>query len=184
MFKVLSKWMLAMTLAMGWAAVSSAPAPSPASLAITALAAADFQLSAEATKPRPKLDIDTLDGNSFQLASLRGQWVVVNFWATWCPPCIKEMPELSALDAEREDVSVVGLAFEEIDKDELKAFLKQHPVVYPIALVDVYNPPADFDTPRGLPLTYLIAPDGSIAEKIMGPVTRAELEKMIAEKKP
>ena len=131
----------------------------------------------------PTLEIATLDGGSFQLSKLRGQWVVVNFWATWCPPCIKEMPELSALDAERDDVAVVGLAFEEIDLGELKAFVKEHAVVYPIALVDVYNPPADFDTPRGLPLTYLIAPDGNIAEKIMGPVTRAELEKMIAAKR-
>jgi thiol-disulfide isomerase/thioredoxin len=139
---------------------------------------------AETSKAVPELDIATLDGSTFELSNLRGQWVVVNFWATWCPPCIKEMPELSALDAERKDVSVIGLAFEEIELDELKSFLKAHPVVYPIALVDVYNPPADFDTPRGLPLTYLIAPDGGIAEKIMGPVTRAELEKMIAEKQP
>lgn len=136
---------------------------------------------AAAVKARqPGLEIATIEGGSFKLSELRGTWVVVNFWATWCPPCIKEMPELSALDAERKDVSVVGLAFEEIDIKDLQAFVAEHPVVYPIALVDVYNPPADFDTPRGLPLTYLVAPDGSIAEKIMGPVTRAELEKMIA----
>jgi thiol-disulfide isomerase/thioredoxin len=134
----------------------------------------------DAPVQRPQLEIATLDGSIFKLASLRGQWVVVNFWATWCPPCIKEMPELSALDGERKDVAVVGLAFEEIELAELQAFVKKRAVVYPIALVDVYNPPADFDTPRGLPLTYLIAPDGSVAEKIMGPVTRVELEKMIA----
>lgn len=132
----------------------------------------------------PTLKVDTLDGTSFDLADKRGQWVIVNFWATWCPPCVKEMPELSALDADREDVSVIGLAFEEIEPAEIQAFVKAHPVVYPIAMVDVYNPPADFATPRGLPLTYVIAPDGSVAEKIMGPVTRAELEKMIAKKKP
>jgi len=132
----------------------------------------------------PALKVTTVDGTAFDLASQRGQWVVVNFWATWCPPCIKEMPELSALDAERKDVSVVGLAFEEIDPAELKAFLKSHPVVYPVALVDVYNPPKDFSTPRGLPLTYLIAPDGKVAEKIMGPVTRVELEKMVAKHRP
>jgi thiol-disulfide isomerase/thioredoxin len=132
---------------------------------------------------KPKLVVETLEGRSYDLASQRGQWVVVNFWATWCPPCIKEMPELSALDADRDDVSVVGLAFEEIDPEELRTFLKNHPVVYPVALVDVYNPPADFSTPRGLPLTYLIAPDGTVADKVMGPVTRAELEKMIAVKR-
>jgi thiol-disulfide isomerase/thioredoxin len=168
MLKSWSKWMFAAILATG---------------AVRAVGET-FELAAKASAPQPKLQIDTIDGTAFDLFTLRGQWVVVNFWATWCPPCIKEMPELSALDAERKDVAVVGLAFEEIDVEELKAFVKQHPVVYPIALVDVYNPPADFDTPRGLPLTYLIAPDGSVAEKIMGPVTRAELEKMIAAKQP
>ncbi len=143
--------------------------------------AADGPAVSEDNRARhPSLEMATIGGGSFQLSDHRGSWVVVNFWATWCPPCIKEMPELSALDAERKDVSVVGLAFEEIDIKDLLAFVAEHPVVYPIALVDVYNPPADFDTPRGLPLTYLVAPDGSIAEKIMGPVTRAELEKMIA----
>ncbi len=138
---------------------------------------------AEETVSKPALVVQTIDGSAYDLASQRGHWVVVNFWATWCPPCIKEMPELSALDVERDDVSVVGLAFEEIDPAELKAFLKEHPVAYPISLVDVYNPPADFSTPRGLPLTYLIAPDGTVADKVMGPVTRVELEKMIDAKR-
>lgn len=152
-------------------------------LVLALMSSAMSACAAEVKVVTPNLDIDTLDGGTFQLSKLRGQWVVVNFWATWCPPCIKEMPELSALDAERDDVSVVGLAFEEIELADLKAFIKTHSVHYPIARVDVYNPPADFDTPRGLPLTYLLAPDGSIAEKIMGPVTRVELEKMIAAKK-
>ncbi len=182
--KLLSKWVFAVVIMAGAVSSSQAATRPLAELGLASLVFAEFQLVAEATKLRPKLDIATLDGGTFELSKLHGQWVVVNFWATWCPPCIKEMPELSALDAERADVSVVGLAFEEIEPDELKTFLKAHPVVYPIALVDVYNPPADFDTPRGLPLTYLIAPDGSITQKIMGPVTRAELEKMIAEKKP
>ena len=137
-------------------------------------------IAAEDKAKTPELDVVTLDGANFKLSGKRGQWVVVNFWATWCSPCIKEMPELSELDAARDDVSVIGLAFEEIDPAELKAFVKKRPVVYPLALIDVYNPPKDFDTPRGLPLTYLIAPDGRIAGKVMGPVTRAELEKMIA----
>ena len=57
----------------------------------------------------------------------------------------------------------------------MREFLKQHPAGYPIALLDVYNPPADFATPRGLPMTYLIAPDGSVAERFLGPVTSQDL---------
>ena len=138
-----------------------------------------------AAKPQsveyPRLSVQTLDGGTFDLAAHRGKWVVVNYWATWCSPCLKEMPELSALDAMREHVQVVGLAYEDNTPEAMRAFLQDHPVVYPIALVDVYDPPADFDTPRGLPLTYLIAPDGKVARKYTGPVTARMLEEGIAE---
>lgn len=127
----------------------------------------------------PTLSIATVDGQQFDLASRRGKWVVVNFWATWCKPCLKEMPELSALDAMREHVEVVGLAYEDITPDDMKVFLKLHPVVYPIAVVDTFNPPADFATPRGLPMTYLIAPDGKVADKFLGPVTAKDIESAI-----
>ncbi len=136
---------------------------------------------APAAKPdTPALKLAALDGKPYDLAAHRGKWVVVNFWATWCSPCLKEMPELSALDAMREHVEVIGLAYEEIEPDDLRAFLRKHPVVYPVAIVDVYDPPADFDTPRGLPMTYLIGPDGKVARQFLGPVTAKEIETAIA----
>lgn len=128
----------------------------------------------------PALKIETVDGSSYDLSAHRGKWVVVNFWATWCAPCLKEMPELSALDAMREHIEVIGLAYEEIDAKTMQDFLGQRPVVYPIAIVDVANPPADFATPRGLPMTYLIAPDGKVAKQFLGPVTAHEIEAAIA----
>ena len=128
----------------------------------------------------PALRIDTLDGATYDLADRRGTWVVVNFWATWCAQCLKEMPELSALDAMNEHIEVVGLAYEDIEVDAMREFLADHPVVYPIAILDTYDPPADFDTPRGLPMTWLIAPDGRVAHKVLGPVTAREIEDAIA----
>ena len=90
------------------------------------------------------------------------------------------MPELSALDAMREHVEVIGLAYEEIEPAEMQAFLQKHPVVYPVAILDVYNPPKDFATPRGLPTTYLIAPDGKVAKHFLGPVTANDIDAAIA----
>ena len=104
----------------------------------------------------------------------------MNFWATWCGPCLKERPELSALAAMREHVEVLGLAYEEIEPADLQAFLHQHPVVYPVAIVDVYDPPRDFATPRGLPMSYLIGPDGKVARQFLGPVTAKDIEAAIA----
>jgi thiol-disulfide isomerase/thioredoxin len=159
-------------------AVAPAPATPPSASEEAAPAGTKPAPAGDVT--HPKLVLTTLDGATYDLAAHRGKWVVVNFWATWCAPCLKEMPELSALGAMREHIEVVGLAYEDIEPAEMKAFLLEHPVVYPIAIVDTYDPPADFDTPRGLPMTYVIAPDGSVASKILGPVTAQDIEDVVA----
>lgn len=146
-------------------------------LAVLTLLAATVA-SAETTQ-QPTLKIDTLDGTHWDLATHRGHWVVINYWATWCAPCIAEMPELSAFIKARDDVEGIGLAFEDTDRAEILEFLKKHPVEYPIAQVEVDAPPADFDVPRGLPTTYLIAPDGSVAKRFLGPIKEKDLEQAI-----
>ena len=162
----------------------AAATPAAEAPATDAGATAATEAPAPAAEPklpeRPTLKLATVDGGEYDLAARRGKWVVVNFWATWCSPCLKEMPELSALDAMREHVEVVGLAYEDIAPADLQAFLKGHPVVYPVAIVDVYDPPKDFATPRGLPMTYLIDPDGKVAKQFLGPVTAREIESAIA----
>ncbi|MGB3392095.1 MAG: TlpA disulfide reductase family protein [Stenotrophomonas sp.] len=133
----------------------------------------------EHTAEMPRLQVQTVDGKRYDLADHRGQWVLVNFWATWCGPCLHEMPELSALHAMRGNIDVVGLAYEDIEPAEMQAFLEKHPVAYPIVILDPYDPPQDFATPRGLPVTYLIAPDGKVARQFLGPVDAAQVEQAI-----
>jgi thiol-disulfide isomerase/thioredoxin len=140
-------------------------------------------VAAADTAKVPRLAVTTVDGKTFDLAQQKGKWVIVNFWATWCSPCVKEMPDISAFVAKTKEVSAIGLAYEDTEKAGIESFLKTHPVVYPVAQVDVYDPPKDFDTPRGLPTTYLIAPDGSVAKRFTGPVTSTDLEKAIVEAK-
>lgn len=150
-------------------------------IAIAALALAGPAIAA--TAATPDLKITTLDGKPFDLAAQRGKWVVVNYWATWCVPCIKEMPDISKFVKEHKNVSAIGLAFEDTDANDIKAFVAKHPVVYPIAQVDVTDPPKAFEAPKGLPTTYLIAPNGTVAKRFVGPVTEQSLGEAISKGK-
>ena len=125
------------------------------------------------------LSVKGLDGKAIELTALRGQWVVVNMWATWCGPCIEEMPELSALDSMHEDVTVIGLDMEDIPLEDLKAFLEKHPVTYPIAAMDPMQPPAGFGAVQFLPKTWLIDPTGKLHKIFAGPVNAALLRSEI-----
>ena len=153
-------------------AVAAAAAPAPAGVQ-------------PAAKPsHPALALDTLDHGRFDLAQQRGQWVVVNFWATWCAPCLKEIPDLNALDAGNADVTVIGLAYEEITPEAMRAFYDaQVKPDYPVAIIDVVNPPADFETPRGLPFTVLLDPEGAVVHQFLGPVTGQDILDRIAKAK-
>ena len=173
--------LLSMMSALMLAACKPAPeAPKPTASVTPAAPAADASADEPVDADFPTLRLATLDGAPYDLAAHRGKWVVVNFWATWCKPCVKEMPDLSALDAMREHVEVLGLAYDDSEPADIRAFLKEHPVAYPIAIVDTFDPPRDFATPRGLPTTYLIGPDGKLVKKFMGPITAAEIEAAIA----
>ena len=139
-----------------------------------------FAVPAHAAMPvQPTLHVATLDGKTFDLAEQHGKWVIVNYWATWCVPCIKEMPDISRFVAAHKNVAAIGLAYEDSDPADIKAFLAQHPVVYPVAQITMDKPVKDFDEPRGLPTTYLISPDGKVAKHIVGPITEASLAEMI-----
>ena len=129
---------------------------------------------------QPQLVIQTLDGKAFDLAAERGRWVIVNFWATWCSPCIAEMPTISKYVAAHRNVTAIGLAWESTSRADIVKFAKRHPVVYPLAQVDMDRPPADFAAPLGLPTTYLIAPDGRVVKHFIGPVNAKSLDAAIA----
>lgn len=123
--------------------------------------------------------LSSLDGDRISLSDYSGQWVVLNYWATWCKPCREEMPELDRLDRRRDDVTVLGVAWEDTSTERIGAFLDKHPVGYPVLLADPFQPPAGMEPPRVLPTTIVYAPDGSEAKRLHGPVTRTLIEEVI-----
>lgn len=135
---------------------------------------------AQAADAQPQLSVRTLDGKTFDLAAERGRWVIVNFWATWCSPCIAEMPAISKYVAAHRNVTAVGLAYQPEPLADVLKFAHKHPVDYPLARIDMQHPPAGWEMPAGLPTTDLIAPDGHLAKRFIGPVNAKLLDAAIA----
>ena len=113
------------------------------------------------------------------LSTFRQKWVVINYWATWCAPCRKEIPELSSLNEARDDIVVLGLAYEDTDIESFDEFLEEYHPSYQILLVDVSVPPAPFGAPKVLPTTIVLNPEGYAVKTYLGPVTREDLESFI-----
>ncbi len=157
----------------------STPPPSTPVAAITQSEPTDQQAAMPSADTPVALKLATIDGGTFDTTAHRGKWLVVNFWATWCHPCLAEMPELSAMSTRRKDIDVVGLAYDDIEPAALKTFMQAQPVSYPIAQVDVYDPPKVFEAPTGLPTTYLLDPQGKVAKRFVGPVTPVEIEQAV-----
>ena len=149
-----------------------------AALAFAAFAAGTVH-AADKVGDKPDLKIATLDGKTFDLAAQKGKWVIVNFWATWCSPCIKELPDISKFVEKNKNVAAIGLAYDDSEKADIVEFLKEHPVSYPVAQVDTLDPPKAFETPRGLPTTYIIDPEGKVVQKFAGPLDETSLSKAI-----
>ena len=137
--------------------------------------------SAQAIKPEdvvvgntiPEFSVKSLEGKTIDKASLKGQTVVLNFWASWCTPCMSEIPELKELAANSK-AKVVGIALDENGLETVKPFVDKHQINYTVA-VGTQDMFAQFNG-VGIPYTLVLDPSQHIVKIYRGPTNRESLE--------
>lgn len=120
-------------------------------------------------------------GKIHKLENYKGRWILVNFWATWCPPCLKEIPDLIALHENRKDIMVIGVAMDFGDAQVVMDFVRSMSITYPIVLGD-RKIASQLDEISLLPSTYFFDPEGNPAARQLGIISRESIEKFIESK--
>jgi thiol-disulfide isomerase/thioredoxin len=118
-------------------------------------------------------------GKKLTLSDYRGKWVLINFWATWCPPCLKEIPDLVSLyESRKKDVMVIGVAMDYRDPKTVLKYVKQLSITYPIVFGD-QRIASQIGPVSMLPTTYVFDPEGNPAVYKVGTVSREALEEFM-----
>ncbi len=131
-------------------------------------------------KPAADFNVKTLDGGSLKLSSLKGKVVLLDFWATWCPPCQEEIPYFKELYSQYKDkgLEIIGLSIDQDGEAAVRPFAKKNVVNYPLSIADQTLTVA-YGGIRGIPTTFLIDKQGRIAQKYEGKREKEVFEKEI-----
>lgn len=134
------------------------------------------------TRPAPAPDwtLTDLQGASHHLSEFRGKVVVLNFWATYCPPCIREIPDLSEFhrSKEKEGVVVIGVSGEDNARELVPAFVQGRRIPYPMFLAN----PLDMESfgASTLPQTFIVDPQGMVRGRFLGRMRREDLDRAVS----
>jgi peroxiredoxin len=128
----------------------------------------------------PQFELKDVNGRTVRLGDYQGKVVLINFWATWCPPCRAEMPDLVRLQREhaKEGLQIIGITYPPEQKDRVRRFARSLKVNYPIIL-GTRELKARFSSDETLPLTVVIDRDGKVSEIISGILLREEFDEKI-----
>lgn len=133
--------------------------------------------------PAPDLTLETMDGRTINVADHEGGVILVNFWATWCGPCRREIPDLVDLysDLNEAGLEIVGIAVDQEGADAVKPFVKEQKINYPIVLDPDQSTESHFEAMYGLPTTYVVNPEGQIVKRVLGVFPIEEMKPKLIE---
>jgi cytochrome c biogenesis protein CcmG/thiol:disulfide interchange protein DsbE len=142
-------------------------------LVVTAL----FTSSALAQRKAPDVSFKTADGKVYDLSKLKGKVVIVNFWATWCGPCRKEIPDFIEFykGYKEKGLEILGVSLDREGWEKVTPFLKQTPINYPIVLGNG-EIAGKFSKFNAIPTTFIIDKSGNIVDEHTGVMTKSQLE--------
>ena len=125
-----------------------------------------------------------INGHSFHFSDLRGKWVFINYWATWCGPCKKEIPQLNQFyeSNKQKDVVVFGVNYDQVPSKEIKIMAKNLNIDYPTLALDPAKSLGLGDIP-GIPVTFLFDPKGVLVKTLYGEQTTKSLEAVLSQTK-
>jgi peroxiredoxin len=120
--------------------------------------------------PAPDFSLPGLDGRMISLSDYRGKVVVVNIWATWCPPCVDEMPSLEKLYQEfkADSFTILAVSIDSAGAATVAPFLKKHGLTFPV-LLDAQSSVRTSYRTTGVPETFIVNKKGILVEKVIGP---------------
>lgn len=130
--------------------------------------------------PAPDFMVYDLENKPVKLADFKGKVVILDFWATWCPPCLEEIPHFKKLHQQYsgQGLVILGVSLDEAGRDHVKEFMKENSIPYPIAMSND-KIVEDFGGIRGIPTTFVIDRDGKIVSKLVGYHDLEEFESLI-----
>ena len=129
----------------------------------------------------PDFKLDSLAGRPVTLSEFKGKTVIIDFWATWCPPCVFQVPELNKLHAAHQqagDVVVIGVAVDVEGESVVRPWVEEHGIEYTVAIGD--EKLANRFGALGFPTLVVVAPDGSIDSRHVGLIEYDTLEELVA----
>lgn len=136
--------------------------------------------AADAQRQKADFSLTDLQGKIWHLEELRGKVVLVNFWATWCPPCRKEMPDLQALYDKYKDSGFVVLAISDEEAAKVTPFLAERKITYPV-LFDPERKVNDAFLVRGIPKSFVYDREGKLVAQSIDMRTRSQFQAMLAQ---